>query len=222
MSKTPIPRTIQAEVFQRDGYRCRYCGSTDGPFELDHVYPEARGGSTTTDNLVVSCKGCNRLKNDTVGTWPFPVGYFETHEAIPEGEERYWRLLRTACHEVGHAVSASKDALNRSIGDDDKQPFRRLVARIKSIQCDMTCIFPNIFQSIRLAITHQKPPLIDLVASQIALESIEKDVKCTYDNTWNFIQPHLIRVINSLNLASNLLYQAQLAIPLRNEPIKEE
>ena len=61
---------MRAHVLERDGYRCRFCGSTEGPFHLDHVYPVSKGGETTVNNLVTSCRRCNGKKSNKVGIWP--------------------------------------------------------------------------------------------------------------------------------------------------------
>ncbi len=57
-----IPAHVRREVLARDGERCAYCGSTDGPFHLDHVVPVSRGGHSRPDNLVVACVPCNLSK----------------------------------------------------------------------------------------------------------------------------------------------------------------
>lgn len=49
---------------ERDGETCRYCGSKDGPFHIDHVMPWSRGGSNDAGNLVVACSTCNIEKSD--------------------------------------------------------------------------------------------------------------------------------------------------------------
>jgi hypothetical protein len=67
---------LRDRVLQRDGYQCRYCGDKRGPFHLDHVYPFVKGGETSFDNLVTACPHCNHVKNDAVGMWPKPIGYF--------------------------------------------------------------------------------------------------------------------------------------------------
>ena len=77
---SPIEREF---IFNRDGHRCRYCGSTKPPFHVDHVYPYSRGGATEVNNLVTSCSRCNRHKHDSVGIWPKPIGYFNAHTPIP-------------------------------------------------------------------------------------------------------------------------------------------
>lgn len=77
VKRHPITPELRDFIFKRDGYICRYCGSKDKPFHLDHVYPVSRGGETTADNLVTSCSSCNLKKHASVGIWPKPTGYFE-------------------------------------------------------------------------------------------------------------------------------------------------
>lgn len=63
-------RELRLLIFQRDGYRCQYCGTGEGPMECDHVFPRSRGGADTMDNLRTACRRCNRSKNDrTVEEW---------------------------------------------------------------------------------------------------------------------------------------------------------
>ena len=47
---------------------CYYCGSKVGYANLtmDHVIPLARGGRSTKDNLVPSCKQCNTKKKGSL------------------------------------------------------------------------------------------------------------------------------------------------------------
>src|SRR2546423_996322 len=48
-------------VFERDKNTCQYCGELFDRSELnlDHVVPRDRGGTTTRENEVCSCVGCN-------------------------------------------------------------------------------------------------------------------------------------------------------------------
>lgn len=48
-------------IFERDGFRCVYCGSTDR-LEVDHVVPRARGGANVAANLATACRPCNASK----------------------------------------------------------------------------------------------------------------------------------------------------------------
>lgn len=81
--KRPIPSAVRREVCLRYGAEigrtvavaCHYCGaqcaitwpanSPSWPVirgELDHVVPEFRGGLSVADNLVLTCRTCNRRK----------------------------------------------------------------------------------------------------------------------------------------------------------------
>jgi 5-methylcytosine-specific restriction endonuclease McrA len=63
-------------VYQRDGYRCQYCGDRKTLAELsyDHVVPRASGGRTEWRNIVTSCRACNTAKGsmtcDEASMWP--------------------------------------------------------------------------------------------------------------------------------------------------------
>lgn len=56
-----IPLSIQREVLERDGHRCRLCGCAERP-QLDHIRPWSKGGPDTADNLQVLCQPCNVRK----------------------------------------------------------------------------------------------------------------------------------------------------------------
>lgn len=92
--KQPIPKSIRLEVFRRDNYTCRYCGEKARSPHADHVYPESRGGVTSVDNLVTSCKACNVKKQAKIGMWPLPVGYFDNDkDALPKSYFRKINLV---------------------------------------------------------------------------------------------------------------------------------
>jgi 5-methylcytosine-specific restriction endonuclease McrA len=57
-------KRLKAIVFKRDNYTCRYCGQVGGKLEADHVIPISKGGANDLDNLVTSCRKCNRQKHD--------------------------------------------------------------------------------------------------------------------------------------------------------------
>ncbi len=64
-----VPRTVQRKIsrralFARDGWRCVYCGTTNGRMTLDHVIPRSRGGESVWENVVTSCAPCNLRKAD--------------------------------------------------------------------------------------------------------------------------------------------------------------
>ena len=53
-------------VFKRDHWACQYCGGQPGGEELtiDHVIPRSQGGTSTWENCVLACIGCNKRKAD--------------------------------------------------------------------------------------------------------------------------------------------------------------
>jgi 5-methylcytosine-specific restriction endonuclease McrA len=53
-------RKVRAEVLERDGYRCHYCGEKANT--VDHVKPVIAGGTDDAANLRASCAPCNRAK----------------------------------------------------------------------------------------------------------------------------------------------------------------
>ncbi|MGZ2484310.1 hypothetical protein ACVITL_002833 [Rhizobium pisi] len=53
---------VREAVMLRDGEVCAYCGTEDGPFDIDHIFPKSRGGKNTSSNLTVACSSCNRSK----------------------------------------------------------------------------------------------------------------------------------------------------------------
>ena len=55
-------REVRQRIFLRDDYTCQYCGARGGKLECDHVMPFSLGGSHEDENLVTSCKSCNRSK----------------------------------------------------------------------------------------------------------------------------------------------------------------
>lgn len=51
-------------LFRRDDHTCQYCGDRGSDLTLDHVLPRSRGGKTTWENVVASCRRCNSRKRD--------------------------------------------------------------------------------------------------------------------------------------------------------------
>jgi 5-methylcytosine-specific restriction endonuclease McrA len=63
-------------ISERDGMRCTYCGcklhhrafnpnadwTVPGYAQIEHVVPRSQGGSSSLENLVLSCRSCNSRK----------------------------------------------------------------------------------------------------------------------------------------------------------------
>lgn len=61
-----VSEIIRKRVRERAGNRCEYCLSHQdyimGRLQIDHVYPVAKGGKKTEDNLCLACEFCNQYK----------------------------------------------------------------------------------------------------------------------------------------------------------------
>jgi 5-methylcytosine-specific restriction endonuclease McrA len=81
-----VKREVKLAVWERDRWRCRYCGvplhdpaireRTNGktrPATVDHVVPRSNGGSNHFRNLVSACRSCNGRKGSFVTVKPPPI-----------------------------------------------------------------------------------------------------------------------------------------------------
>ena len=59
--KKKIPKSVRWEVWERDNFTCKGCGSRRN-LEIDHIYPESKGGTLDLNNLQTLCKSCNVRK----------------------------------------------------------------------------------------------------------------------------------------------------------------
>lgn len=59
-------RENRRKVFERDSYKCRYCGKQLTRFSatLDHIQPVAEHGDNSYDNLVTACLHCNSKRRN--------------------------------------------------------------------------------------------------------------------------------------------------------------
>ncbi len=57
-------RFSRETLFERDNYRCQYCGNNfeEDQLNMDHVIPKDKGGRTSWENIVTSCIKCNSRK----------------------------------------------------------------------------------------------------------------------------------------------------------------
>jgi len=61
-----ISAELRREVAERAQRCCEYCRTQErfscDPLTIDHIIPRAAGGPTQSDNLALSCFGCNQHK----------------------------------------------------------------------------------------------------------------------------------------------------------------
>ena len=61
-----VTNKMRFYIYNRDHNRCCICGRRTNDLEIDHIYPIAKGGKTTMDNLQTLCHRCNARKGDSV------------------------------------------------------------------------------------------------------------------------------------------------------------
>lgn len=65
-----IPSKIKKEVTKRAKHLCEYCkcpkAYAPGPFDIEHIIPISKNGTSELRNLAYSCNGCNGLKYNKV------------------------------------------------------------------------------------------------------------------------------------------------------------
>lgn len=60
-----LSQSVRWTIFNRDGFRCVYCGASGGPqsvLQVDHKISVASGGTDDIGNLVTACEKCNSGK----------------------------------------------------------------------------------------------------------------------------------------------------------------
>lgn len=62
-------KDLRLAIYLRDSFRCVYCcrdlhGVAPADLTLDHVRPQADGGSNDSTNLVTACRACNCSRQD--------------------------------------------------------------------------------------------------------------------------------------------------------------
>lgn len=62
-----ISKRLRFEILRRDNHACRYCGRSapEVVLHVDHVKPQALGGTDDPSNLATSCGDCNSGKTST-------------------------------------------------------------------------------------------------------------------------------------------------------------
>ncbi len=60
-----VPPRLRFEILKRDNFTCQYCGkkAPDIILEVDHVEPYSLTKNNSPENLITSCKDCNRGKH---------------------------------------------------------------------------------------------------------------------------------------------------------------
>lgn len=72
VERAKVSNELRQEIFERDGYTCVNCGSTEKEsLEIDHIKPISKGGKTEPGNLQTLCHDCNVRKENNIDWWDF-------------------------------------------------------------------------------------------------------------------------------------------------------
>ena len=67
VERAKVSKELRQEIFERDGYTCVNCGSTEKEsLEIDHIMPISKGGKTEPSNLQTLCRNCNIRKGNNI------------------------------------------------------------------------------------------------------------------------------------------------------------
>lgn len=53
---------LREYLLEKWGHACAYCGITNVALQIEHIHPQARGGSNRASNLTLACRRCNEQK----------------------------------------------------------------------------------------------------------------------------------------------------------------
>ncbi|MBH0121542.1 HNH endonuclease [Rhodococcus sp. CX] len=104
-----VSKRQRYEILRRDNHACRYCGATapDVKLVVDHVIPQALGGSDEPSNLITACDPCNSGKSATIADAPVVSDVDERaaqwSSAMRQAAEEISadsRLVNTVCERV--------------------------------------------------------------------------------------------------------------------------
>ncbi len=131
MSRTPISGELRRRVAEASRLRCANCLTSQriiGPLlEVDHITPEARGGSSVEENLCLCCPACNGhkahresgLDPDTGAIVPF------FHPRRERWTDRFeWTEEGTVVH--GKTATGRATVLSLQMNHPDMVAVRRL------------------------------------------------------------------------------------------------
>lgn len=82
-SQRQIDTQVSWNVFRRDNFMCRYCGTEKLPLTVDHLVRWEDGGPTIEANLVAACRKCNKVRGDIAyAAWLRHPYYVEVSQKV--------------------------------------------------------------------------------------------------------------------------------------------
>ncbi len=102
MASSRGARRRRNTIFERDGFRCVYCGITypGDALTVDHVQPRVKRGDHSPGNLVSACLRCNTDKGGRTA-WEYLRGRPVERANFLRYAIHVWARLRRAVRESG-------------------------------------------------------------------------------------------------------------------------
>ena len=115
----PIPTRVRFGVFERCNFACFYCGlpAQTGviALQVDHVLPQALGGTDDPWNLVAACQPCNLGKTDHAPADPVLKAAADLYWSWPGRSRALGR-----CSDCGRIWVLSDDELEAGPGENQQ------------------------------------------------------------------------------------------------------
>ncbi len=93
-SQRQVDTQVQWNVYRRDNFMCRYCGTEKLPLTVDHLVRWEDGGPTIEENLVAACRKCNKVRGDTAyAAWLRHPYYVEVSKKVSYAYQELNRRL---------------------------------------------------------------------------------------------------------------------------------
>ena len=116
-SRTNIPRATRLYIFDRDRNTCGLCGEsvTERTRTVDHITPQALGGSDRVSNLRTAHKSCNSQKSDHFPTLLDigPRGYDKAGEPLQRVIEAEKGSFKNLTREIRQQTNVGFMGLNK-------------------------------------------------------------------------------------------------------------
>jgi len=104
-SARQIEQGVSWAVFRRDGFRCRHCGNDNTPLTVDHVITWEDGGPSTEENLLASCRKCNKARGRMpYGEWLDSQYYRKKSKMLSNYTQAANAQLRLELHNIPRRI----------------------------------------------------------------------------------------------------------------------
>ncbi len=121
---------LKAEVLERDGYKCSYCGFRSHDYQTIN-YVDGDSGNNRKSNLTTACAMCNLVLNTPIGCQI--EGIVELYGSCNYDQNRIIQITREM-----RSKGKNDEEIKRFLGLRDKAPFRMNREYLKGLYAFVT------------------------------------------------------------------------------------